>query len=205
MSFPVEMSMGRQAATALLREQRNPEGGLLSDAARRDEYVELMTAYQGRMLGYVLSLVGDIESAADIVQEANLILLKRWKEFEPGTDFKAWSFRIAHFQVMANRRRKSCERVEFNDELLSLITLEATRQDEFWLGRAARLGDCIKRLNLTHREMVRMRYVEGLSVRELAGVFGRSVNAISQSLFRVRERLIECVRQAELDGQGEET
>ncbi len=66
-----------------------------------EPFVRLMTEHQGRLFAYVYSLLGNPDAANDVLQEVNVVLWRDSKEFRPGTNFKAWSFRIAHFQVMA--------------------------------------------------------------------------------------------------------
>ena len=89
------------------------------------DFVELMTQYQGRLYGYILSLSGDPDAANDVLQEANIVLWKQWNQFEPGTNFKAWAFRIAHFQFMAYRQKKIRDKVLYSDDLLSMLACEA--------------------------------------------------------------------------------
>ena len=66
----------------------------------REAFVQLMTEHQGRLYAYVLSLLGDPDQANDVLQETNLVLWRNAGEFQMGSNFRAWAFRIAHFQVM---------------------------------------------------------------------------------------------------------
>lgn len=63
---------------------------------RREAFVQLMTEHQGRLYAYVLSLLGDPDQANDGLQEANLVLWRNAAEFQMGSNFRAWVFRIAH-------------------------------------------------------------------------------------------------------------
>src|SRR4029078_6183261 len=108
------------------------------------DFVELMTQHQGRLYGYILSLSGDPDAANDVLQEANIVLWKQSNQFEPGSNFKAWAFRIAHFQYMAYRQKRLRDKVLFSDDLLSLLTTEAKEIDERHESRAAALGKCLE-------------------------------------------------------------
>lgn len=169
----------------------------MAEPSQADQFVELMVAYQGRLFAYVLSLLGDPDAANDVLQETNVVLWRQWRDFQPGTNFKAWAFRITHFQIMAHRQRRLRDRLEFDDELIGALAIEAKQLDETWEERSQTLSRCIERLALRDRDAVRLRYVEGFSVSQLAERFNRSANAISQLLFRVRERLVECAKRAE--------
>lgn len=162
-----------------------------------EEFVELMTVHQGPLFAYALSLLGDRDAANEVLQETNVVLWKQWREFQPGTNFKAWAFRVAHFQIMASRQRNIRDRLEFDEGLVNTLAVEAKQNDESWNRRSAALAACLERLDSRHSDAIRLRYVEGLSVSEMAEQMKRSANAVSQLLFRVRERLIACVKRVE--------
>ncbi|MCH7750684.1 MAG: sigma-70 family RNA polymerase sigma factor [Planctomycetes bacterium] len=162
-----------------------------------EAFVELMTRYQGHLYGYALSLTADPEAANDLLQETNVVLWENWREFEPGTNFKAWSFRVAHFQFMALRQRRLRDRLYFGDGLVTAIAVEAKELDETYEQRVASLASCLEQLRPRWREIIRLRYSEGLAVQGMATKIGLSANAISQLLFRARRSLIECVKRAQ--------
>lgn len=95
-----------------------------------DEFLQLITEFQGRLFGFVLAMLGDVDQANEVLQETNLVLWRKSDEFEPGSDFKAWSFRIAHFQVMAFRQRQIRDRLVFSDEVIEQFSRDAAAQDE---------------------------------------------------------------------------
>ena len=162
-----------------------------------EAFVELMTRYQGHLYGYALSLTADPEAANDLLQETNVVLWENWREFEPGTNFKAWSFRITHFQFMALRQRRLRDRLYFGDGLVTAIAAEAKELDETYEQRVTSLANCLEQLRPRWREIIRLRYSEGLAVQGMATKIGLSANAISQLLFRARRSLIECVKRAQ--------
>ena len=79
-----------------------------SEATRM--FIELMTEFQPRLYGYILSLAGNPDAANDVLQDVNIVLWKQSSQFKPGSNFKAWSFRIAHFQYMAYRQKRLREK-----------------------------------------------------------------------------------------------
>lgn len=158
------------------------------------DFVELMTQFQGRLFGYVLTLTGDPDVANDILQETNVVLWTQWRQFEPGSNFKAWAFRIAHFQFMAYRQRRLRDKVLYSDDLLATLAAEFKEVDEHYERRAAALELCLEQIHARPREALRLRYAEELAVTEVAARMNRTSNAVSQLLFRARQRLIKCVK-----------
>ena len=164
------------------------------DSSRNsDAFVQLMTEHQGRLYAYVLSLLGDPEQANDVLQEANLVLWRNAAEFQMGSNFRAWAFRIAHFQVMAHRQRQLRDRLVFDDEMLAVLDPAAKAVDESYEERQERLTACLEKLPEAQRDLLRQRYADGLSLQAIADSVRRSANAVAQTLFRARRTLIECV------------
>ena len=159
-----------------------------------DELVALMTQFQGRLYSYILSLLGDPTAANDVLQETNIVLWKESHQYVRGTNFKAWSFRIAHFQCMAYRQKRLRDKVLFSDKVVAIMATEAKVLDEVYEERAAALGRCLEQIRPRSREALRLRYAEALAVHDMARKMDRTPNAVSQLLFRARQWLIECVK-----------
>jgi len=160
----------------------------------QEDLVGLMTQYQGRLYAYILSLLGDAEAANDILQETNIVLWRESRQYVPGTNFKAWSFRIAHFQCMAYRQKQLRDKIVFSDEVVAALAVESKELDDCYEQRSAALERCLEQIQARSREALRLRYAESLAVNDLARKMGRTPNAISQLLFRARQWLIECVK-----------
>ena len=158
-----------------------------------DDFLQLITEFQGRLFGYVLSMLGDVDQANEVLQETNLVLWRKSNEFQAGSDFKAWSFRVAHFQVMAFRQRQIRDRLVFSDEVIERVSRDAATQDEAYEQRIALLGACIDNLSERNRDVLCRFYEQGESLEAIAASLKRTANAVGQMLFRIRKLLIECV------------
>ena len=158
-----------------------------------DDFVRLMTEHQGRLFAYIFSLLGNPDAANDVLQEVNVVLWRDSREFRPGSNFKAWAFRVAHFQVMAWRQRQLRDRLVFEDDLLEALATGAREADEMFDLRQERLTSCLEKLIPEHREMIRKRYADGTPLHSIAAERGTTANAVMQALFRIRQRLMTCV------------
>lgn len=158
-----------------------------------EDYAELMASHQARLESFIRALTGDADAARDILQETNVILLRKARDFEPGTNFSAWAFRIARFEVMTWRKKLGRSRLTFNDELVDSVADTAETLDDTYAGRVEALRECIRKLPERQREIVRLRYLEEWSVADLAEKTGDKANAVSQLLFRARQNLLRCV------------
>jgi len=167
----------------------------------REQFVAQLTAAQTAIHAYLMSLVLDPVEAEDLLQETNLMLWRKAEEFEAGTNFTAWACTIAHYKVREWRRSKARDRHEFNDALLDRVAARAQdRADEADQRRHA-LNHCLRKLAPDQREMIESRYGPGGSVSALAAALGRPAGSVSQTLYRIRQTLLECIRRT-LRGDG---
>lgn len=166
-------------------------------------YLQLVTRHQAAIYGYIRSLApgADIE---DILQETNLVLWEKAAVFEPGTNFKAYAFRIAHFKTLeALRGERRRHWLVFDSELLEAIAARQTEADVLMDGRQAALRKCLEELKAEERELVHARYSKGRSVRELAREQERTEGSLQQWFFRIRNTLRACIeRRISPEGGG---
>ena len=75
------------------------------------DFETLIETHQSALRGFILSLVADCSAAEDILQETNLVAWRKAADFESGSNFRAWAFRIAHFQILSYRQKVSRDRL----------------------------------------------------------------------------------------------
>ena len=160
-----------------------------------EEFVRLLTEAQGPVYGYLLTLIPDRSRARDLLQETNITLWKKAATFEEGTNFNAWACKIAYFHVLSFRRKMAREKLVFDDDILDYL---AERNDDrliqdFTKDRNAALKTCMQKLSDKQRKLVEERYKPGASVQRIAADQGRTVGAISQTLYRIRHNLMQCI------------
>lgn len=165
-----------------------------------EDFVQLMTEYQGRMYAYILSLLADPNAANDILQETNLVLWRKSTEFQVGTNFKAWAFRIANFQVMAYRQRRIRDRLVFDDDFMMTLSVDASSYDDTYEVRQKKLVTCMDKLPDRQRDLIERRYSIGVSIKKIADELKSTANSIAQALFRARNNLINCVKELPEEG-----
>lgn len=161
-----------------------------------EDFADQMAAHQARLESFIRSVTGDADAARDILQETNVVLLKKARDYQSGTNFAAWAFRVARFEIMTWRRKAGRSRLTFDDDLIAQMAEVAEHQDEFYLNRVDALKHCLLKLPERQQSMIRRRYLEEWSVADLARETGDNANAISQLLFRARQNLLNCMERA---------
>ena len=158
------------------------------------EFVLLITRHQAAMYAYILTLHPDRVAAQDILQESNLVLCRKLADFEPGTDFRAWAFRVAYWQTMAYLKRvKRAGMVALEPEVLELVAREAEEQLADFEDRHLALKSCLQKLPVGDASILVAHYQRGESLAEISGRLGRSRDALKQVLLRIRRALRTCI------------
>jgi RNA polymerase sigma-70 factor, ECF subfamily len=161
-----------------------------------EQFVRQLSDHQSQLYAYILAILGNPDAVADVFQDTNVTLWRKAHEFTEGSDFSAWAKQVAYFEVLAYRKRRSRERHVFDSELLREVADEADRQTDTIDAELAMLHRCIERLSQVDQALIRGRYAQGGSVVALAKLRGKSANAISLALHRIRRELADCIKES---------
>jgi len=158
------------------------------------DFVALLTSHQQPLKLYVTSLMAGAPEAADVTQQANTTIWKKRGDFVPGTNFKAWVFAVARFEVMAHRKRSVRDsRLVFSDELEECFADELPAFSDELDGRGLALRQCLESLKPAQRELIRHRYTLGTPLKQYAQEIGRSADGLKVTLHRLRSALATCI------------
>jgi RNA polymerase sigma-70 factor (ECF subfamily) len=164
-----------------------------ADAERLDAVLDLFAQYQRRLFQYILSLVPSAADAEEVLQETNIVVWRKCGQFQPGSDFRAWVFRIALFEVRKFHERRRRTGVSFSEELLDQLSLVHQRHEELLARRQEQLADCVQKLRPADRELVAQVYGQEIEVPKLSQQIGREQTSIYRSLRRIRQLLFDCI------------
>lgn len=161
-------------------------------------FVTLLTASQLSLLLYVRSLMPGDPAAQDVAQQANATIWEKRAEFELGTNFKAWAFSIARYEVLNRRKQQSRDaRLVFSEDLERTIAVELAEAPDEIQRRQEALRGCLQKLRSQDRELLLHRYSSRTTLAEYSGLVGRSVGGLKVTLHRLRSALLACI-EAEL-------
>ena len=163
--------------------------------SRTELFVELLTAHQGRIRKFILSLVPNFADADDIMQETSRAMWLQFGSFLEGTDFLAWSFKIAHFRVLEFRRKKK-RGVYFSTSLLERITEEASQPRSEQNRIMPHLYQCINKLAAADQKILRLKYEENLKIKEISSRIGKSCDALYKQISKIHDWLLVCIKRS---------
>ena len=166
----------------------------MSDNSVSFEFSQKLVGIQRNLYAFILSLLPNRSDAEDVLQETNLILCQKSKEYDPAGNFRSWAFHIARFQVLAHLTKKRRSKIHFSNELVETLASEEFDAKKHHLTQRA-LQICYDLLPEHMREISRMRFKEDLSMKDICKALNRPIGAISGTLFRIRQNLMQCVRE----------
>jgi RNA polymerase sigma-70 factor (ECF subfamily) len=168
---------------------------LIQRAGRdRTAFGELYDLYVRRVYAFSLTHTRDRDEAEDVTAatfERALNAIGRYQD--RGAPLSSWLFRIAA-NIITDRRRQGSRVSTLGDAPIPEERLDRSpegdpqEQVERW-ERAAALRERVETLPEDQRTAIRLRYMEGLSLAEVAERVGRNENATKQLLHRATTSL----------------
>ena len=156
-------------------------------------YTQLMVEAQCSLFAFIFSLVGDSETANDVLQEANLVLWEKESEYDTSRPFRPWAYKISYLQVLSHRERAGRDRLVFDDELIHRIAGGFPTENDSADERRDALNKCVQQLKSRESQLVRMRYFQSMSLSAIAAQCGMSLSSVKVALYRTRKMLADCV------------
>ncbi len=156
--------------------------------------LRLITTHQSALLAFILTLHRSYADAQDILQETNVVLWEKIEEFEPGSNFKSWAFRIAYLQTLAFfKRNQRGSWLGFSSDLVEILAREAEPLLDDFEQRQEALRHCIGQLTESDRALLRAYYFGGRALAEIGANMQKSVGSLKQVLLRIRRSLKQCI------------
>lgn len=174
----------------------------LYTAGCNDAFETLLRRHKKRVYSYIYFIVRNRTLCEDIFQETFLKVITTIKQgrYTESGKFLAWINRIAHNLIIDHFRREQNENTQSNDNYdydllnnakLSDLSIEDELVRKQVMADVARLVDYLPE---NQKEVIRMRYYDDLSFKEIAEKTGVSINT---SLGRMRYALLNMRRIAE--------
>ena len=162
-------------------------------------YDQLVQRYQERIYRTLYHMTSNHEDANDLAQEAFIKGFQALKSFKGGSSFYTWVYRIAVNKTLnflkqrKNRSHMSLNDLDFNTEnnpdLVALVSDKTPRRDAALSELQEKLNEAMLTLSETHRLVVTLHDVQGLSHEEIAKIMDCNVGTVRSRLFYARQQL----------------
>jgi RNA polymerase sigma-70 factor, ECF subfamily len=171
---------------------------------------ELALPLFDRLYNYAHWLTHNREEAEDVVQETYMKALKGFSSFQPGTNFRAWIYRILHNTFLTSRTGlQATMTVPLEDDKEdggAELAVEPATPETILLQRASSelMQRAIDELPVHFRETLLLCEVEEMSYQEIADALAIPIGTVMSRLARARKLLQSRLRQ-QLQGGSQAT
>lgn len=166
-----------------------------ADSSQNEQFVALFVRHEAAIQSFILTLVPSMTDSEEVLQDASMTMWRRFDQYQPGTNFRNWAFQIAKYTAFNFVRKQIRDRHRFSETIMTLLAEQAEREQEDREVRRRMLDHCITKLPATDREVLAGCYREGTTIKAYAELQGRTSNAVTKHLNRIRRSLLQCIQQ----------
>lgn len=159
----------------------------------------LVKKYLKPIYGFAYRNVGNSEEAEDITQEVFVKVWKNIKKFDQKKNFKPWIFQIAkNTSIDFLRKKKAVPFSRFENEkgqnsLAENIVAKPLNLIENFSDKKV-LAEALQLLSNKEQKIISLRHTDGMSFREIAEVYGESINTIKSRYRRTLKALRKNIK-----------
>jgi RNA polymerase sigma-70 factor (ECF subfamily) len=194
---PASSRLVRRTTTA----PRSARGPLRVVETTRSPHAEFELAclpHQAELFGVAMRICRDPDTAKDLVQETLLRAMVAWASFQPGSNLRAWLFRILTNSFI-NGYRKSRRHQKFSterpgDALIALYGRDQDRTDDLEAELcdnelSDEVQEALGHLGSDYRDVVERADLRGEKYKDIADALHVPIGTVMSRLFRARRVL----------------
>ena len=160
----------------------------------------VVVAYRKRILGTIARLIGRPEDVEDVAQEVFLRLYFSLDQLRTPEVFEPWLYRLtvnASYDYLRRQRRRGESRMSDLSEQQVILADAAAggrqNSEQQRRNQARELVDALlESVSEEDRILLKLKEVEGLSLKELEKIYSVNENALKVRLFRARQRVLKA-------------
>ena len=160
---------------------------------RQEEYLKLLFACELEIRAFIGSVVRKPHDGDDIFQEVALTLWKEFSRYDRSKPFGAWARGIAAVKLMQRWDQTKRLPVVLSPEAIEAVSRAFDRAEAPLSKEAEALEQCLDQLPEKSRHLLALRYERSLAIEQIAQELQATLDAVYQSLSRLRTRLQDCV------------
>jgi len=169
-------------------------------AGSQSAFEQIVRRYQRPVISLLIRLTGDAALAEDLAQEGFLRVYHRLHTFDPERRFSSWFFQVLRNVTIDYLRvhripTASLDELEEDGRRVSIVDREDASPEKL-AGQgelASAMTAALSRLRPEYREVVVLRYQEGLTQPEIAQMLGLPAGTVKTYLHRARKELAELL------------
>jgi RNA polymerase sigma-70 factor (ECF subfamily) len=165
----------------------------MPSVARSADFEQLALPLFASLYNHAHWLTRDQAEAEDLVQETFTKAIRAFDSFQPGTNFKAWIFRILRNTFLTTRTGIAATRTIFledHPDTLDPVTSDPTPEDILIrLDNQAALHAALDQLTPALREILLLSDVEEIKYKDIALILDVPIGTVMSRIARARRTL----------------
>ena len=174
-------------------------------------FEEMVRRYRRAVYAYARAAVGSSQDAEEVAQDVFVKIYRAAHRFNPVYSFKTWLYTIASNTCknkLRSRRHRTMS-LDQEDSPVVVVSHEAGPMEAYQREVAvAEVRQAIDELPPLYRQVLHLRYVEGLRYKDIAKTLDLSMGNVEARIFRgkekVRQWLLKRARAEKIPGPGEQ-
>ena len=162
----------------------------------RSTFEDLALPLFDQLYNFAHWLTQERSEAEDLVQETYVKALRGFSSFQPGTNFRAWMYRILRNTFLTSRSGlKAQMSIDEEPERFERLAVETTPESLLFARRdLERLRATIESLPLPFREVLLLVDVEEMSYRDVAETLSIPIGTVTSRVMRARKKVREAMQ-----------
>jgi RNA polymerase sigma factor (sigma-70 family) len=163
---------------------------LFVETQQNQFFEKLYERYSDKVYHKCLSFVKDIAKAEDLTHDIFLKLIFKLGTFKEDAKFSTWLYSITYNHCMDQLRTNKKRGEVFQDEPIDVpddVDLNTIFEGDDV--QAKNLKIALDQMTVEEKGVLFMKYMDDLSIRDIAGIFNVTESAIKMRLLRSREKL----------------
>ena len=161
-------------------------------------YADLLGRFQRPVFSLIRRMVSDPAVAEDLAQEAFVKAFRALGSFDQRRKFSSWLFKIAHNTTIDHLRKKQLDTVTLETrepdepDLMAILPDRDSESPETGVHRkdmAMALEEALQSLRPAYREVLLLRFQEGLAYEEIAEITELPLGTVKTHLHRARHAM----------------
>ena len=160
---------------------------------------QALAEYEGPLLRYVHRMVGDLETARDVVQDAFLKLCSSRPE-KVRDHVAPWLYTVCRNRALDIQRKES-RMNPISEPMMAVTPSEEPNPSERLEGveQESQVLACLSKLPDNQQEVIRLKFQDGLSYKEISEITGKSVShvgvLIHNGVKKLRENMSDLAKE----------
>lgn len=159
-------------------------------AGDQQSVIELYQLYSPRILNYLVKRLPNAEDAQEILNDVFLDAIDTLSLLRKDENLQAWLYKIAHHKTVDFYRKRKIKSILLSQIPYLEIVDSEVHQPEFQFEKDKvrdKIELAFKSLPDLYRKILKLRYEDKISVKEIAVILELSFKATESLLFRARQ------------------